>query len=180
MSSLRTCTIERHFIEQQEKHPEATGELTRLMHQLADQFAHTRIVRDDDDAVRVTGNKSVPDAFGRGVVECVLVACLQREVLQAVFRRLARALRGGDQRQRGLQAGILHRRAGQRGLPPAPAGQPTRFVAIGLVGPYRLGMAEQNQCSHASQNARHRTERNGRFAIPALARYPERMRFADV
>ena len=44
MSSLRTCTIERHFIEQQEKHPEATGELTRLMHQLA--FAAKQITKE--------------------------------------------------------------------------------------------------------------------------------------
>jgi fructose-1,6-bisphosphatase I len=44
MISKRTVSIERHFIDQQALHPDATGELTRLMHQLA--FAAKQITKE--------------------------------------------------------------------------------------------------------------------------------------
>ena len=66
--------------------------VVRLMHQRRHQFAEAGIVADDDDALGIARGERVPDALGRGVIERVLEARLQREVLQPVLGRLARAL----------------------------------------------------------------------------------------
>jgi len=80
MSSLRTCTIERHFIEQQEKHPEATGELTRLMHQLA--FAAKQITRE----VRSAGLSDILGAAGHTNIQGEVVQKLDEISNDMIYR----------------------------------------------------------------------------------------------
>lgn len=85
MSSLRTSTIERHFIDQQAKHPEATGELTRLMHQLA--FAAKQITKE----VRSAGLSDILGATGHTNVQGETVQKLDEISNDMIYRAMDHA-----------------------------------------------------------------------------------------
>ncbi|MCB9366066.1 MAG: class 1 fructose-bisphosphatase [Calditrichaeota bacterium] len=85
MSSERTCTIERHFIDQQYKHPEATGELTRLMHQLA--FAAKQITKE----VRSAGLSDILGAAGHTNVQGEAVQKLDEISNDVIYRAMDHA-----------------------------------------------------------------------------------------
>jgi fructose-1,6-bisphosphatase I len=85
MSSLRTSTIERHFIDQQAKHPEATGELTRLMHQLA--FAAKQITKE----VRSAGLSDILGTTGHTNVQGETVQKLDEISNDMIYRAMDHA-----------------------------------------------------------------------------------------
>ncbi|MBK6909557.1 MAG: class 1 fructose-bisphosphatase [bacterium] len=85
MSPLRTCSIERHFIEQQQLHPEATGELTRLMHQLA--FAAKQITKE----VRSAGLSDILGVAGHTNVQGEVVQKLDEITNDVIYRAMDHA-----------------------------------------------------------------------------------------
>ncbi len=85
MSHQRTTTIERHFIDQQAKHPDATGELTRLMHQLA--FAAKQITKE----VRSAGLSDILGAAGHTNIQGEVVQKLDEISNDVIYRAMDHA-----------------------------------------------------------------------------------------
>ncbi len=85
MSAERTCTIERHFIDQQSKHPETTGELTRLMHQLA--FAAKQITKE----VRSAGLSDILGVAGHTNIQGEVVQKLDEISNDMIYRAMDHA-----------------------------------------------------------------------------------------
>jgi fructose-1,6-bisphosphatase I len=85
MNGSRGMTIERHFIDQQELHPEASGELTRLLHQFA--FAAKMITKE----VRSAGLSDILGEAGHVNVQGEVVQKLDEISNDVIYRAMDHA-----------------------------------------------------------------------------------------